>query len=307
MILVLIGVLRGGPSLARARRRRQHRTAHCVKTKSGLGSGSRRKLSISLQAPALRVDAVMLSLLTCFYCATTRPPLPTVSRQSLRVFGRGGNPSPASGRFTARQYRLLSKTDQEIEDESLRWIKNVVIGYNMCPFAEKPRKEGNLSVVVVRGDDDELVAGTVAYHLVGQSTRKGTTVVVAPEYCPDDFEEYLNLLSYLEDDMMDELDLHGIMQIAPFHPLFQFDGSGEGADNFTNRSPYPCFHLLREDEVSAAVDKLGGDSSKVYARNVELLEQMEKRFGLDGIRSAWKGEPLQGMSELLKEFKRETT
>lgn len=179
----------------------------------------------------------------------------------------------------------------------------MVIGYNLCPFAEKPRKEGNLSIVVVRGDDDELVAGTVAYHLVGQSTRKGTTVVVAPEYFPDDFEEYLNLLRYMEDQVVDELDLRGIMQIAPFHPLFKFDGSGEGADNFTNRSPYPFFHLLREDEVSAAVEKLGNDSSKVWGRNIKLLETIEKRFGRDGIRRAWKGEPLEGISELLNEVK----
>ena len=185
----------------------------------------------------------------------------------------------------------------------MQWIKRVVIGYNMCPFAEKPRREGNLSMVVVRGNDEELVAGTVAYHLVGQSARKGTTVVVAPEYCPDDFDGFLNLLRLLEDQVMDELDLHGIMQIAPFHPLFKFDGSlDEGADNFTNRSPYPFFHLLREDEVSAAVEKIGNDSSKVWARNVRLLETMEKRFGLDGIRRAWKGEPVEGMNELLKEI-----
>mmetsp|Transcript_50635 Transcript_50635/g.107898 ORF Transcript_50635/g.107898 Transcript_50635/m.107898 type:complete len:331 (+) Transcript_50635:73-1065(+) len=189
---------------------------------------------------------------------------------------------------------------------TMDWIKRVVIGYNLCPFAERPLREDRLRVSVVRGDDDEHVAGAVVYELVARSheSRPGTTVVVAPEYHPGDFKRYISLVQFIEDGVMTEHDLHGIVQIAPFHPLFEFEGSGEeGIDNYTNRSPYPMFHILREDEVEAAVKKLDGDASKVWSRNVNLLEAMEKRWGRGGVKLAMKGEDLDGMDVLLKEIK----
>lgn len=196
--------------------------------------------------------------------------------------------------------------DDTIESQTMNWLKKVVIGYNLCPFAEKPLRENKLKVVVVRGDDDEWVATTVVYELIARSDDEnpGTTIVVAPEYHPDDFEQYMSLVQYIEDDVMEEHELHGIVQVAPFHPLFEFSGSGkEGVDNFTNRSPYPIFHILRENEVAGAVDKLGGDASKVWGRNVRLLKSMEKRWGREGVEKAMRGEKMDGMDDLLKEIK----
>ena len=66
-----------------------------------------------------------------------------------------------------------------------------------------------------------------------------TTVVVAPEYYPEELIE-------VEDDVMEKYELHGLVQIAPIHPMFEFAGSGkDGVDNYINRSPYPMFHILR--------------------------------------------------------------
>merc|ERR1711971_7502 len=104
-----------------------------------------------------------------------------------------------------------------------------------------------------------------------------------------------------EEDVMDEHDLHGLVQIAPFHPQFEFNGSGSnGIDNFTNRSPYPMFHIIRENEVTNAVDKLGGDASKVWSRNIKLLESMNERWGREGTEKAMMGEYIEGIDELLK-------
>jgi hypothetical protein len=89
----------------------------------------------------------------------------------------------------------------------------------------------------------------------------------------------MSLVQYIEEDVMENLNLHGIVQLAPFHPQFVFEGSApDGIDNYTNRSPYPMFHILREDEVSRAVDKLDGDAGKVWRRNIDLLETMVDRF-----------------------------
>jgi len=196
--------------------------------------------------------------------------------------------------------------NEEIKETTLNWIKKVVIGLNLCPFAEKPLRQNQLKVIVVRGDDDETVAAAVVYELISRSDEKqdGTTVVVAPEFYPDDFERYMDLVQYIEDDVMEEHDLHGLVQIAPFHPKFAFAGSGEdGIDNYTNRSPFPMFHILRENEVGMAVDKLGGDASKVWQRNVDLLEGMDKKFGRDDVKKIMRGESLDGLKEMLRDIR----
>lgn len=193
-----------------------------------------------------------------------------------------------------------------IKSRSMEWIKRVVIGYNLCPFAERPLRENKLKVSVVRGNDDEYVAGAVVYELISRSDdiHPGTTIVIAPEYYPDDFYRYISLVQFIEDGVCTEHDLHGLVQIAPFHPEFEFEGSGkEGIDNYTNRSPYPMFHILREDEVEGAVKKLDGDASIVWSRNVKLLEAMEKRWGRRGVEKAMKGEEMDGIDALLKEVK----
>ena len=168
----------------------------------------------------------------------------------------------------ADDYNYTPKNDV-IESTSIEWIKKVVIGYNLCPFADKPLRENKLKVSVVRGDNDQHVAAAVVYELIARSdeNQHGTTIVIAPEFYPNDFHTYMSLVQYIEEDVMDEHDLHGVVQIAPFHPQFEFEGSGfDGVDNYTNRSPYPMFHILRENEVAGAVDKLGGDASKVRRR-----------------------------------------
>ena len=204
----------------------------------------------------------------------------------------------------------LQLTDEEVESHSLKWIRQVVIGYNLCPFAEKPMRDKTLQTIIVRGQDDEEIASSVVYELVSRSreSNPGTTIVVAPDYYPTDFTAYMSLVQYIEEDVMENLNLHGIVQLAPFHPQFVFEGSApDGIDNYTNRSPYPMFHILREDEVSRAVDKLDGDAGKVWRRNIDLLESMVDRFGKEGAVRAMmiemEGLPLEGMHELLREVK----
>jgi hypothetical protein len=202
----------------------------------------------------------------------------------------------------------FSPSDDIIESTSLAWITKVVIGYNLCPFAERPLRENKLNISVVRGSSDHTVAAAVTYELLARSdeSQHGTTsVVVAPEYHPTDFNAYLSLIQFIEDGLMEKHDLHGVVQIAPFHPQFEFEGSGsDGIDNYTNRSPFPMFHIIREDDVSKAVDKMGGDASKVWRRNISLMQTMEERLGREGAVRAMKGEEsVDDMDGLLRELK----
>jgi hypothetical protein len=213
-------------------------------------------------------------------------------------------------------------TDELVESRTLAWVRNVVIGYGLCPFAERPLREGKLRLVTVRGDDDLEVSSTVLYELISRSSSEnvGTTLVIAPEYHPNNFVPYMSLVQYIEDDLMERYELHGIVQLAPFHPRFVFDGNDDtDIDNHTNRGPYPIFHVLREDEVSVAVDKLGGDAGRVWRRNVDLLRGMEERHGGERARRALTvggggegdgdngddgdGMPPAGMEDLLREVR----
>uniref|UniRef100_A0A7S2EIU0 Uncharacterized protein n=1 Tax=Ditylum brightwellii TaxID=49249 RepID=A0A7S2EIU0_9STRA len=100
--------------------------------------------------------------------------------------------------------------------------------------------------------------------------------------------------------------MHGVVQLAPFHPSFQFQGTEEAdIDNLTNRAPYPSFHILREDEVSSAVQKLKGDSSKVWNRNVRLLQNLQKTFGRQKAEKIMKGDEVDGIDQVLRDTKEE--
>ena len=215
---------------------------------------------------------------------------------SMRNFSKEYNIQPTES---------YTPSDEVIESKTMNWIRKVVIGYNLCPFAEKPLRENKLNISVVRGNDHKEVASAVLHDMIYHSEKPGTTVVVAPEYYPDDFEQYMSLVQYLQDEVLEENeDIRGEVQIAPFHPLFQFEGSEmQGVDNYTNRSPYPMFHILREVEVAGAVQKLGGDASKVWERNVRLLENMEENLGRDGVEKAMRGESVDGMDDLLRDIR----
>ena len=100
-----------------------------------------------------------------------------------------------------------------------------------------------------------------------------TTLLVHPALFPDfgQFNDFLGVV----DDVVAEHDLEGVIQVAPFHPLFQFEGTEpDDITNATNRSPYPTLHLLREDSVARAVASEGGDADAIVARNMDTLRRL---------------------------------
>ena len=192
--------------------------------------------------------------------------------------------------------------------DTLDWLEGVVIGYNLCPFAEAPMLRDQLSIEVVSGDDETEILARVLGACLELRTDpngdenetdetdtdpRGTALVVCPDLHPTDFEAYLEVYDVLVEGVLPDHDPGGSLQIAPFHPMFVFgdsDGGGnddddniddDAIDHYTNRSPHPTFHVLREAEVARAVTALEGNAERVWKRNVDLLRALEELF-VDG-------------------------
>ena len=173
-------------------------------------------------------------------------------------------------------------TDEAVIDRTRRWIANVVIGLNLCPFARRVFEAGAIRYVVSKAADDRaLLADLTAELRTLVSTpieTVETTLLIHPNALGD-FLDYNDFLG-IADDRIADLGLEGVVQIASFHPLYRFAESREDdVENYTNRSPYPMLHLLREASVSA----VSGDAeemAKIPLRNIETL----RRLGLERVR-----------------------
>jgi uncharacterized protein len=168
--------------------------------------------------------------------------------------------------------------------ETMEWVQRVVIGLNLCPFARQPLREKRLHVRLVDNDDPDRIVSLVQTEMAQLITADaGTTLVVCPTLHPQDFVAFWRVVQKIESDVIDANDWQGIVQVAPFHPQFCFAGSApDQPDNYTNRSPYPMIHILREADVSKAVDSLpDGDAGLVWSRNVELLNDMAQQLPND--------------------------
>jgi hypothetical protein len=180
--------------------------------------------------------------------------------------------------------------DEDVEEITMQWVRRVVVGLNLCPFAERPLQTQKLACRVLRGSDDDLTAKHVLFEAHRRVDVPGTSLMVCPECHPDDFLQYLDLLHAIEEAIA-EAGLEGAIQVAPFHPLFRFEGSKvDDPGDWTNRSPFPMFHILREGEVTQAAQRaLDGDAGKVWMRNVDLLEELHEELGPETFESVMKG------------------
>ena len=170
--------------------------------------------------------------------------------------------------------------EKQITIDTLDWLENVVIQYNLCPFAEQSLLKDQLNIDVVLGSNQTEILAAVLGEALRLKDIPGTTLIVCPNLFPNNFIAYLEILNILTEGILPDNDLDGIIQIASFHPEFVFGDSSDTDDtnieNYTNRSPYPLFHLLREADVSYAVDSLDGDDSKVWKRNIAFLNTLEQ-------------------------------
>ena len=163
------------------------------------------------------------------------------------------------------------------------WLEKAVIGLGLCPFAKAVHARGQIRYAISLATSpaqlvDDLVA-ELRMLVDSDPAVVDTTLLAVPRMFPD-FEDYNDFLD-IADALVDELELTGVIQIASFHPGYRFAGTMKDAiENYTNRSPYPLFHLLREDSVEKAVTTYP-DVADIPERNIITLNNL----GIEGWRA----------------------
>ena len=160
--------------------------------------------------------------------------------------------------------------------DTVRWLERAVIGLNLCPFAKGVHTKGQIHYVVSEATDARGLLEDLQRELEALAeispAKRDTTLLMAPQ-CLEDFLDFNDFLE-LVDELVEAMDLGGILQVASFHPRFQFDGTTEDdVTNATNRAPYPTLHLLREDSIDQAVEAFP-EAETIYERNMQVLGEL---------------------------------
>lgn len=160
--------------------------------------------------------------------------------------------------------------------ETRAWVERAVIGLNLCPFAKAVHVKNQVRYVVsVATDEDGLLAelcGEMEQLVAADPAQIDTTLLIHPQLLNDflDFNDFLGAA----DDALERLGLEGVLQVASFHPQFQFAGTeADDVSNATNRSPYPTLHLLREASVDRAVAAFP-EAEAIYENNMRTLDAL---------------------------------
>ncbi|MCZ8092913.1 MAG: DUF1415 domain-containing protein [Acidovorax sp.] len=161
-------------------------------------------------------------------------------------------------------------------EDTVRWLERAVIGLNLCPFAKGVHVKGQVHYVVSAATEADTLLADVRRELLALSDIspevRDTTLLMAPR-CMADFLDF-NDFTALVDDLIQDLDLGGLLQVAFFHPRFQFAGTQpDDVSNCTNRTPYPTLHLLREESIDRAV-AVFPEADAIFERNIEVLEDL---------------------------------
>jgi len=205
------------------------------------------------------------------------PPLarPAVSTAQAAAFGQNGGAMNA------------------IED-TRHWLERAVIGLNLCPFAKAVHVKEQIRWVESPAEDPEQLLEDLVRELqflaAADPASVETTLLIHPRALTD-FLEYNDFLD-VADVAVESLGLAGVLQVASFHPDYQFAGTApDDVENLSNRSPYPTLHLLREASIDEAVAAFP-EAASIYERNIETL----RRLGIQGWHAlmAGPGEPPPG-------------
>lgn len=170
----------------------------------------------------------------------------------------------------------------EVVAATRTWLEKVVIGLNLCPFARAVHAGNQIRYEISDAQTPEALLADLARELqtlaAADPAKVETTLLIHPQVLGDflDYNDFLDIA----DAAVEELGLTGTIQVASFHPHYRFaDTEPDAIENYSNRSPYPMLHLLREESVERAVAAFA-DAGRIPDRNIENL----RRIGHDGWR-----------------------
>jgi hypothetical protein len=166
--------------------------------------------------------------------------------------------------------------DKTVVADTVAWLERAVIGLNLCPFAKSVHVKGQVHYAVSHATTPEALLQDLVDELKQlqalDAKERDTTLLIAPE-CLQDFLDYNDFLD-LADQALVDLALDGVLQIASLHPQYQFAGTAlDDITNFTNRSPYPSLHLLREDSIDRAVAAFP-NPDVIFETNMQTMQAL---------------------------------
>jgi hypothetical protein len=164
--------------------------------------------------------------------------------------------------------------DEKIAGSVRRWVEALVVDLNLCPFAKRELVKNRIRFCVTEATTEEqlLIALHAEMEVLNQDSSVETTLLIHPKVLQD-FYDYNQFLNYA-DDLLVEMGLEGVYQVASFHPDYQFsETASDAAENYTNRSPYPLLHLLREASLERAIADTP-DAAEIPARNINLMNSI---------------------------------
>ena len=161
-------------------------------------------------------------------------------------------------------------------EDTRAWLSKAVIGLNLCPFAKAVHAKGQIRWVLSAAQNTEALFAELVAELQCLARADpeliDTTLLVHPQVLGD-FADYNDFLD-VADAALEELGLDGTLQIASFHPHYQFaQTAADDVTNCSNRSPHPTLHLLREASIERAVQAFP-EAETIYERNIETLQRL---------------------------------
>ena len=164
----------------------------------------------------------------------------------------------------------------QVEAGVRRWLERAVIGLNLCPFAKAVYVKQQVRIVISDASTERALLEELGEELAllrdTPADEIDTTLLVHPQVLGD-FLDYNDFLGDA-DALVEAMDLDGVLQVASFHPQYQFAGSEpDDADNLTNRAPYPILHLLREASIDRAVTAYP-DPDAIIERNIATVREL---------------------------------
>jgi hypothetical protein len=156
------------------------------------------------------------------------------------------------------------------------WLEKAVIGLNLCPFAKSVHVKGQIRYVVSAAQTpEELLRDVLSeFEVLAEASPSeiDTTLLIHPHVLSDflDYNDFLEVV----DAALEEVELDGELQVASMHPQYQFaDTEPDDITNYTNRSPYPTLHLLREDSIDQAVAAFP-EAETIFEKNMETMRKL---------------------------------
>jgi len=171
------------------------------------------------------------------------------------------------------------ETSSKVIEATRQWVEKVIVGFNFCPFAKREVVRNTIRYHVLSfpkpGREsffDALDQLSQEYSFLDEHSEVETTLVIFPDFLTS-FDEFLDFLGFAEQGLVDQ-GYEGIYQLAHFHPDYCFEGEAvSDPANYTNRSPYPTLHIIREESMEKVLANIS-DPEEIPERNIELARNM---------------------------------